>query len=126
MSRRKLTFAVTFLLVSAALLGMAASAQAGTVLRGTDQLALGHKGTTDTTAKVDFLATRLHAQLLRVDLRWNRLVKALESSAGFSSTTRYMIWSPCLRLGLPRHAASTTRPTWTSSPRPSTPPRATA
>ena len=31
MSRRKLTFAVTFLLVSAALLGMAASAQAGSV-----------------------------------------------------------------------------------------------
>ena len=73
MPRRKLTFAAAFLLVAAALQGMAASAQAGTVLKGTDQLALGHKGVTDATAKVDFLATKLHAQLLRVDLRWNML-----------------------------------------------------
>ncbi len=73
MSRKELSFVVSFFCISAALLGAAASAQAGAVLKGTDQLALGHKGATDTTARVDFLATKLHAQLLRLDLHWNKL-----------------------------------------------------
>ena len=73
MSRKKLTFAVAFLCISAALLGTAASAQAGTVLRGTEQLSLNHKGAQDTTAAVDFLATKLHAQLLRFDLHWAKV-----------------------------------------------------
>jgi hypothetical protein len=67
------TFVVTFLLISAALLGVAASAQAETILRGTSELNLSGKGAKDTTTKVNFPATKLHTQLLRFDMRWYKL-----------------------------------------------------
>ena len=75
MPRRKLVLAVTLLCIAAALLGMAASAQARTqtVLKGTEELGLANKGAHDTTAKVDFLATKLHAQLLRFGVRWSKI-----------------------------------------------------
>jgi hypothetical protein len=78
MPRKTLAFAVTFLLISAALLGMASSAQARTILKGTEDMGLRLKGAKDTTAKVDFLATKLHAKLLRFDLYW----RALEPQRG--------------------------------------------
>ena len=66
-------FAITFLCISTVLLGTAASARAQTVLRGTADGSLARKGATNTTARVDFLATKLHAQMLRFDVRWTRL-----------------------------------------------------
>jgi hypothetical protein len=73
MPRKSLTFAVTLLFVSAALLGMAVSARAEGVLRGTEELGLTKKWAQDSTVRVDFLATKLHAQLLRFGLSWNKL-----------------------------------------------------
>ena len=77
MPRRKLTFAValvaTVLCMSAVLAAVAASAQAGTVLRGTSDGALTQKGAKNTAATVAFLADKLHTQMLRFDLRWRRL-----------------------------------------------------
>jgi hypothetical protein len=73
MPRKKIAFAATLLCLSAALSAMATSAQARTILNGTAQPSLGAKGATNTIAKVDFLATKLHAQLLRFDLEWSRL-----------------------------------------------------
>jgi len=73
MSRRKFTFVLMLLCISATLLGAAASAQARTVLRGTESVGLSSKGEPNTIARVDFLATKLHAQLLRFDVWWNKL-----------------------------------------------------
>lgn len=73
MPRRKLVFAVTLLCIAAALLGMAASAQARTILRGTEDARATNKGAKNPAAQVKFLATKLHAQLLRFDLRWAKL-----------------------------------------------------
>ena len=55
------------------MLGTAASAQAETVLRGTEHGNATTKGRKNPTAAVDFLATKLHAQLLRVNLTWTKL-----------------------------------------------------
>jgi predicted small integral membrane protein len=73
MSRRKRMFAVVFLCIATVLLGMAAQARAQTVVRGTEDLSLTAKGAHDTTAKVDLLATKLQARLLRFDLWWTKL-----------------------------------------------------
>ena len=73
MPRRKLTFAAVFFCLSTALLGMAASAQAQTLLRGTEDGNATTKGAKNPTAQVDFLANKLHAQLLRVNLTWSKL-----------------------------------------------------
>ncbi len=73
MPRRKLVFAATLLCIAAALLAMAASAQARTILRGTRDGSLCGKNAKDTTTKVNFLATKLHAQLLRFDVHWKDL-----------------------------------------------------
>jgi Cellulase (glycosyl hydrolase family 5) len=77
MSRRKLhmkvALAATVLCISAVLLGTASAAQARTILKGTADGALTRKGATNTTATVAFLANKLHTQMLRFDLRWNRL-----------------------------------------------------
>jgi hypothetical protein len=73
MPRRKLVLAVTLLCIAAAFLGMAASAQARTILKGTADGSLAKKGATNTTARVDFLTTKLHTQMLRFDVRWSRL-----------------------------------------------------
>jgi len=73
MPRGKLTVALTFLCLAAALLGTAASVRAQTVLRGTEELRLVQDGATNTPSGVDFLATKLHAQLLRFDVWWGEL-----------------------------------------------------
>ncbi len=73
MPRRKLTFAVALLCISAAMLGAAASARAQTVLRGTRDASICHKASVDTSAKVSFLATKLGAKLLRFDVEWKDL-----------------------------------------------------
>jgi hypothetical protein len=66
-------FVVTFLCIAVALLAMASSAQARTILRGTEDARVTNKGAKDPAAQVRFLATKLHAQLLRFDLRWAKL-----------------------------------------------------
>ena len=73
MARQRLMFVVTFLCIAAALLAMAASAQARTILRGTEDARVTNKGAQNPAAQVKFLATKLHAQLLRFDLRWAKL-----------------------------------------------------
>ena len=73
MPRRKLVFAVTLLCIAAALLGTAASARARTILRGTEDTRITNKGAKNPAAQVDFMAKKLHAQLLRFDLRWAKL-----------------------------------------------------
>jgi Cellulase (glycosyl hydrolase family 5) len=66
-------FVVTLLCIAAALLAMAASAQARTILRGTEDTRVTSKGAKNPAGQVRFLATKLHAQLLRFDLRWAKL-----------------------------------------------------
>ncbi len=73
MPRRKLTFAVALLCIAAALLAMAASAQARTVLKGTADGSLTRRGAKNPIARVDFLTNKLHTQLLRFDMRWAKL-----------------------------------------------------
>ncbi len=73
MSARRSTFAVTLLCIAAALMGGAPAALGRTVLRGTEDLALTKKGVVDVDARVDFLAVKVHAELLRFDLWWSDL-----------------------------------------------------
>ncbi len=73
MLRKSLWLAVAFFSVLTVWLGMATSAQAGTVLKGTDDGRLAWRGATNPAAQVKFLATKLHAQMLRFDLRWAKL-----------------------------------------------------
>ena len=67
------TFAVAFFCVAIALLGWRRRLRPRPFSRGTSELNLSGKGTKDTAAKVDFLATKLHTQLLRFDVRWYKL-----------------------------------------------------
>ena len=73
MPRRKLVFAVALFCLAAALLGMSASAQARTILRGTEDTRISNKGAKNPAGQVKFMATKLHAGLLRFDLRWAKL-----------------------------------------------------
>ena len=73
MPRQRLLFAATFFCIVAVALAMAASAQARTILKGTEDARITNKGAKDTPAQVKFLATKLHAQLLRFDLKWAKL-----------------------------------------------------
>ena len=78
MTRTKLLFAVALLSVTAASLVAASSARAQAVLRGTRDASICFKSATGTSAKVDFLATRLRAGILRFDVHW----KSLEPQRG--------------------------------------------
>ena len=77
MSRRMLTFTValaaTVLCLSAVLLAVAASAQAGTILKGTDKHDHLQQGGQAPGRPGRFMADKLHAQLLRFDLQWATL-----------------------------------------------------
>ena len=74
MPAKRCTFAVTVLCAAAVVvLVTAAPASAHPVLRGTTNSSVFNKGVENAPARLDFLAAKLRAQLLRVGLRWDLL-----------------------------------------------------
>jgi hypothetical protein len=67
-----LAFAVALLCISAVSLGTATSARAQTVLKGTEATSM-TVWAQDPTAPVGFLATKLHTQMLRLNVPWKSL-----------------------------------------------------
>jgi hypothetical protein len=70
MSRRTPTVAIFCICTALALLWWVPQASAGSVIRGTDDTAIPSMSAQNAQSRIDFLASKLHAGLLRFDVRW--------------------------------------------------------
>lgn len=73
MSRRTPTVVTLCICIALAVAWWVPQAFAGTVLRGTDDTAIPTESAQSAQSRIDFLATKLHAGLLRVDVRWSAI-----------------------------------------------------
>jgi len=70
MSHRTSVVAAFFVCALLALMCSVSTASASSVIRGVDDLGLGGKTAKADASRISFLATKLHAGLVRVDVRW--------------------------------------------------------
>ena len=117
MSRRTPTVVTLCICIALAVAWWVPQAFAGTVLRGTDDTAIPTESAQSAQSRIDFLATKLHAGLLRVDVRWSaieprrgafddRVYSRLATAIEITVRVQFFIRQRVLRADVFRTAAS--------------------